>query len=154
MSSTLHTKRTYRRGTTLLEVTVSLLILSSVAVAFAQLLTLVSLQRRTAQRRQLATGEAANVMEQIAALSWSDLTKANVAKLKLSQAVASKLPAGKLKVDLAPLPQQPEAVRVVVEIGWQNRAGQSVQPLRLSAWRYRDAAPNLVAQPSNEGTTP
>jgi Tfp pilus assembly protein PilV len=130
-----------RSGITILELTIALLLVGVVLGGLAQLLAAVASQRRESERRMAAIHEAANQMERLAVLSWSDLNSENTAPWKLSEEAADVLPSGALAIEVSDVELTGEgaalpARRVTVEVAWQNSAGAMVAPVRLVAWRF------------------
>jgi prepilin-type N-terminal cleavage/methylation domain-containing protein len=125
-----------RRGFNLMEMLAAVVVLTALLVVLAQFLGAVAQQRRVAARRLLAVEEAANAMEQAAALAYAELTPARMQTIQLSQQAQQSLPQAKLTVVVTDEPGPPAGKRIVVELSWQNRAGQTGKPVRLTAWRY------------------
>jgi hypothetical protein len=127
-----------RRGAMLLEMIVAGSLLGTLLVICAQLLAAAAAGRLAADQRQCALAELANVMERVAARPWSELTDAAVAKEQLSPSAVSQLPAAELALEIATEPNDSDAKRITIRLGWQDRAGQRPGPLTLTTWRYRD----------------
>jgi Tfp pilus assembly protein PilV len=129
-----------RRGVTIFEMTIALLLAGVVLAGMAQLLAALASHRRESERRLAAIHEAANQMERLAVLPWSELTPEATAAWKLSQEAADALPAGELTVSISdaelPVEAPPAARRVEVEVAWRNSAGPMVDPVRVVAWRF------------------
>lgn len=126
-----------RRGFTLLEVSVSGAMLVVLMVVTVQVLGWVAVERRAADRRQVAALEAANVMERLASQPWEDLTAERTAEMKLSTQARDVLPEGELKLEIQNESGQPEARRILIEVHWKGQASQPVAPVRLTSWIYR-----------------
>jgi Tfp pilus assembly protein PilV len=131
-----------RRGITVLELMIAILVTGVVLGGIAQLLAAVASQRRESERRLAAIHEAANQMERLAQLSWSELTQEGTAGWELTAEAAAALPAGTLAVDVSEVEAGGEdpahARRVEVEVAWRNTAGATVEPVRLVAWRFAE----------------
>ncbi len=126
-----------RRGIYLLEMSVAGVLLLAMMALCVRYFAVTAAERRVLDQRQAALGEAANVMERISAMPWSDLTAEGLAKTSLSPEAKIALPDGELKIDIADEDAKPEARRITVTIRWQDDEGQWVQPVRLAAWRYK-----------------
>jgi hypothetical protein len=126
-----------RRGTSILEVVVSGVLLVALMTVCLEFLRAAAAQRRAAQQRQTAIQEAANVMERLSARPWEELSPQGVAGLELSQPARDLLPAVKLAVEVTSPPDQPGAKRIAVSVYWEDDAGEPVRPVCLIAWRYR-----------------
>ena len=83
---------------TIVEATAALMVLAAGFVATAQVLVACGRQRATSDQLLAAQFEAANVAEQIAAMSFDDLNVSRLAELKLSAASQKVLPGGYLKI--------------------------------------------------------
>jgi prepilin-type N-terminal cleavage/methylation domain-containing protein len=127
---------THRRGFNLMEMLVATVVMTALLVVLAQFLAAVTQQRRMAARRLLAVEEAANAMEQVAALTPGELTPENLQNVRLSAQGRRSLPQARLTVFVTDEPGPPSGKRIAVELTWQNRAGQTGQPIRLTAWKY------------------
>jgi len=119
-----------------MEMLAAVVVLTALLVVLAQFLGAVAQQRRVAARRLLAVEEAANAMEQAAALAYAELTPARMQTIQLSQQAQQSLPQAKLTVVVTDEPGPPAGKRIAVELSWQNRAGQTGKPGRVTAWRY------------------
>jgi len=97
----------------------------------------VSAGRRDAAQRQLASQELANVMERVLARESSALTPEAVAIEELSAEAKARLPGGELKVTVTASDDSPPAKRVTAELRWNDATGQSMAPIRLTAWKYQ-----------------
>lgn len=108
-----------------------------------QLLAVVGHERRDAEQRRTAAREVANVMEQLLARSWSDVTTERLAEEKPSAECGSVLPDARLRIDVAEEAEMPGVKRIRVELDWLDRGGQRGEPVRLVAWKFRaqEAAP-------------
>ncbi|MBW3598264.1 MAG: type II secretion system GspH family protein [Planctomycetes bacterium] len=136
-----------RRGVTILELTVAIILAGVLLAGVGQLLTVVAAQQREGERRAAAMHEAANQMERLAARPWSELTSESAADLQLSEEAAEALPEGMLSVMVNEVESGEDADaipgrRIEVAVSWRNSAGRQVEPVRLVAWRFpEEAAP-------------
>ena len=71
-----------RRGMMLVEVVVAAAIVGTLLVVCLQLLSAAVAQRRAADQRQCALLELGNIMEQVAARPWAELTPAVLSQEK------------------------------------------------------------------------
>lgn len=122
-------------GNMVLEATMAVTLVSVALIGVAQFLVVVGRQQRVIEWRRLANREAGNVMEQIMARSFEDLTTEGLAGIAISSDARRRLPAAKLMIELETVNQQAAARQVQIEIGWQNLAGQR-EHARLVAWKY------------------
>ncbi|HUG92769.1 MAG TPA: type II secretion system protein [Planctomycetaceae bacterium] len=132
------------RGFTLFELVVTTMLLGVMAGTLVPLLGQAVRRQRETDRRQLAVYEAQNLLEQLAARPWSDLTPEAAASVTLPEACRELLPGARLAVAIDG-PDDDGAKRVAVELGWRMRDGVEAAPVRLVTWRYR--------QPGESGET-
>jgi hypothetical protein len=125
-----------RRGFAVTELVVAGALLGALLAVCLQLLAATAAQRRAAAQRQLAILEAGNVMERLAARPWAELTPQAVAAVQLAPSVRDRLPGAELKVEVSTPSAEPGAKRIVVSLHWQDRAGQSVSPVKITTWRW------------------
>ncbi len=127
---------TNRRGFTLVECLVATGLLGVIFVLVGQWFAWDSLERREAWKRQLATQEAANVLERLSRTPYETLTAENLAALQLSPETQGWLADGALQVSATatttPLPGQ----QLQVEVRWGSRHENPPAPVRLTAWRF------------------
>ncbi len=126
-----------RRAFTLLELIAASVLIGAMLMLCLQVLTATAAARRRAETRLIAMQQSANVMERLAAVPWEDLSEENIEKLELEKLVRRLLPDAQLDIELATPPDEPPAKRITVSIGWSDRAGQAVGPVRLVAWRHK-----------------
>jgi hypothetical protein len=99
-----------------------------------QMLGWVAAERRAAGRRAWALQEAQNVLERLTVLPPERLRPEAIAALKLDDRVRSVLPGGDLKIEVADAAGGSGSKRIGVAIGWRDRAGAPVPPVRLTTW--------------------
>jgi prepilin-type N-terminal cleavage/methylation domain-containing protein len=125
-----------RRGFTLIEVTITVVLLAAAMTAIVQVLGWVAAERRAIERRQWAVEEAANLMERVTAAPFDEITAESARAVTLSAPVREKLPGPELTVNVS----APEAAhggkRVAIGIRWRGRGGTWEAPVRLTAWIY------------------
>jgi hypothetical protein len=124
-----------RHGILLVELTVAVTLLAVAIAVWVEVLAVAASQRRAAAERQLATQEAGNLMERLAAMPWADLRPESVPSLPLSPE-GKRLPGVQSAIELTRVDGPPKAVRLVVSLRWEDRNGRLLPPLRLVAWRY------------------
>ena len=126
-----------RRAFTLLELIAASVLIGMMLMLCVQVATVTAAARRRAETRMIAMQQSANVMERLAAVPWEQLSEENIEKLELDKQVRRLLSGAKLEIELATPPDEPQAKRITVSIGWSDRTGQAVRPVRVVAWRYR-----------------
>jgi prepilin-type N-terminal cleavage/methylation domain-containing protein len=130
-----------RRGMTLLEVGVALVILATAMVALVQLLSLSARQRRVDDQRSLALLELANHAEELAVIPWNELTPENLAKWQPPAELVALLPSARCHAEVHEEEGPPAARRIGLQIVWTNAVGEEVAPVELTLWRHAPEAP-------------
>ena len=137
-----NSKSSIRRGMTLLEVGVALVILAAAMAALVELLSLSARQRRLDDQRSLALVELANQVESLAVLPWDELTPEALATWRPSAELAALVPSAQCRAEVEDEAGSPSARRIELRIEWNNSVGQPVAPVELTLWRYaREAMP-------------
>jgi prepilin-type N-terminal cleavage/methylation domain-containing protein len=126
-----------QRAFTITESLVALVLLAAAAALMAQMLGSVAHQRRAADQQSLALQEAANLMEQLFAMPYAELTPERAADLTLSELARHQLPGARLEIAVTPSADEPAAKEVRVALRWLDRSGQYGVPLQLTAWRHQ-----------------
>lgn len=133
ISKQLHPR--FQRGTITHEATMAIVIATAVIAGTAQILAVISHQRRDIDRRSAAIREAGNLMEEIAARPWSKVTEEELVALSLSDECRTVLREPRLRVQVTP-ELAGGGKHISVEIDWLTGQNQRALPLRLAAWRY------------------
>jgi hypothetical protein len=120
----------------LVELAVAGALVGALLVVCLQLLSAALAQRRVADQRQCALLELGNIMEQVAARPWAELTTIAQSQENLPAWATSRLPGSELKIEVAPSADDPNAKRITASLRWQDRSGQLVAPMMLTTWRY------------------
>ena len=121
----------------MVEIAVASLLLAISMTVTVQVLGWVAAERRAADRRQCAIGEAANIFERLAARPWEKLTPEAVKQVPLSENARRTLPDAELTVGVSDAGQEGDARKIALRIRWKNRSGGWDAPVRLVAWTYR-----------------
>jgi prepilin-type N-terminal cleavage/methylation domain-containing protein len=129
-------QRLARRGFTITEVVVAMVLLTVAIALVAQTVAAVGRQSLVVQRKATAIQEAANLLEQTLAVPWDELTEENVAKRQPSDPFRQRFPAALVQVTVTPTEDPGRGKRVRVEIRWPDRNGRRIEPVRLTAWRF------------------
>lgn len=133
----------HRRGLSVLEVTISLLLLGVAVSGLAQLVTAASAQRRLIDARQLALAEVANQAERVALWTAAETTPDRLATLAPSEELLAAIPTARLSATLAASGEDVEnsaellaaPMRVRIEVTWDDAAGRTVSPLGITLWK-------------------
>jgi hypothetical protein len=129
-----------RRGVSILELTVSAVLLVALMTLCLTMLGAAASQQASGRRRAAALAEAANVLEQIAAVPFEELAGDRLAGWRLSPEAAAQLPGGTIEVAVDDFLGPPAGKRITVTIGWSDRAGEPARPVRLVTWRFAHGA--------------
>ena len=123
----------------LLETAVACVLLAALAGVCLKSFAAAAAQRLAIDQRQIALRAAANLLEKLTALPWDDLDKAaDKPFAEASQkALPEELDGAEVKVEIVPATGEPAAKRLAVTVRWQDKDNQWVEPVRLTAWRYR-----------------
>jgi hypothetical protein len=122
-------------GATLLECMMALALLATAFTLGAQALGWSAAQRRLGDQRHAALQEAANCLERVRQLNWDELHDERLAQMELSYQPPARIPSATLHVAAEPT-DDPEAMKVQVEIQWLSRSGTPLQ-ISLVTWRYK-----------------
>jgi prepilin-type N-terminal cleavage/methylation domain-containing protein len=137
-----------RRGFTIFEVTVAIVLLSALTALCLEFFAGVTGQQKDQNAELAATQEAANVMERLAAVAWDDLSKQPGGRFELSPQARKMLPDGRVEVNVSgtlrvPLEGGTRSVpdtiarRVAVAVCWRPLPGGPERKARVVAWRYK-----------------
>jgi hypothetical protein len=134
-----------RNGLSVLEVTMSLLLLGVAVSGLAQLITAAAAQQRTIDARQLVLAEVANQAERVAQWTAAETTADKLATLAPSPELLEAVPTARLTAKLLGTvaadeetsPGDPDrALRVRIEVTWNDTAGREVSPLGVTIWKH------------------
>lgn len=126
-----------RSGSVLLELVVAGVLLGVVMSAAVPALRWVGRQRTCARQRQAAQLELGNLLEELTALDWNDLTPERAAQAKLSEELAAQLEDSKLEVAVQGDDSDETEKQIRIELTWNMAPGRPAAPVRLSAWVFR-----------------
>ena len=126
----------------MLEMFVSVVLFGTVLVTFLPMTHAVREQQRATDQHLLALREAENLLELICVRPWSELTNEALAKLKLPDAAAARLPNVEWEIEVAESSEPPVSKRVTVLVRWGAKPTQPARSVRLAAWiTKREARP-------------
>ena len=123
----------------LLETAVACVLLAALAGVCLKSFAAAAAQRLAIDQRQIALRAAANLLEKLTALPWDDIDKAADKSFSESsqKALPEELDGAEIKIEVVPAAGEPAAKRLAVSIRWQDKDNQWVEPVRLTAWRYK-----------------
>lgn len=127
-------------GFTLVELIIALMLLGTAMAVILPLMVSVSYQRRAAEQRQYALILAENLLDDLVARPWSDITQdtltAVVAEVRDAEDVRGLiLPDLEREVTVTDQPDD-AAKQITLQLRWRNRAGDFTAPVSLSAWKF------------------
>lgn len=131
--------RRARRGSLLLEVAMSGVMLMIAMALTVKVLGWAGAERRAWDRRQWAAQEASNLMEEATSRPFEAVTASALKSLQLSPQARALLPAAELASEVAENDPAggPGSKRVAIRLRWHNRSGEWDAPVRLTSWIYR-----------------
>lgn len=122
-----------RRGFTVLEGLVALVVLGATLTAVAQVSSRLGQQQRRMDKAQANLLQAGNLLERLVALPWDELTA------DAAQRLADEASETRFVVTIDEMADGPPAKRIVVRTRPESSAAPQ-RPLQLTTWVYRDAA--------------
>lgn len=122
------------RGITLLELIVSTILLGTVMLIAVPTLAWIGSEERQAEDREDALFEVSNVMEQITARPWDEISPARLQHVQPSEHLARQLSAARLSVSVV---EEDNSKRIIAELSWNERTGRPAAPVRITSWVYR-----------------
>jgi len=131
--------RRRRRGSLIVEVAMATVLLLITMTLTVKVLGWVAHERRSAERRQRALMEVANVMERITAYPFDEVTPGLARRFKLSETARELLPESELALDVrdgAPAEGR-TARRIAIRLRWRGTTGEWDAPVRLTSWIER-----------------
>lgn len=127
---------------TLLEVMIALTVLLTAIMAVVQFVGVATKQRRASWQRQAAQLEVANQAERLALLDWDQTAPDTLTTWPPSEVLQAAIPDATCEIAVTEDRKPPVSRRILLRLGWKNAAGQSVDPVELSLWKFRpEAAP-------------
>jgi hypothetical protein len=96
-------------------------------------------QRRSADQRQRAILEVANVMERITADPFDEITAERARRVSISPVASGSLGDSELGIDVTEEQPGPgrSAKRIAIRLRWKGRSGEWEAPVRLTTWIER-----------------
>lgn len=126
-----------RRGFSMTELIVSSVLLTTIFAVALPTLRWIGLEQRAAGQRQLATIEAANLMDRIASRPWNELNPEFAKSVKVSDDVQRQLLDADVNVAITTPADDANAKQIALTLKWQDRKNVPVAPVRLTTWVYR-----------------
>jgi hypothetical protein len=131
--------RTARRGTTIFEVAVSVVVLGAVVTTAAQLVQWSVALHEVALKKRCALEAATTVLDRLSARPWEAITAESAQTTSLPAEVKEFLVDPQVTVSVAEekTPDSLRAKRISVEIAWAERAGKRSQHVHLTTWVFQ-----------------
>jgi type II secretory pathway pseudopilin PulG len=127
---------------TLLELSVAAALIAALLVTTIQMLHALDEFRNSSRRRIYAGQAVAVVSEQVANMSWGELTTEAAQKVTIPDKLRPYVADGKLVVEVAE-ETNPTAKRITSTMSWEERKGRKTAPIRLTTWVF----PNENSRP-------
>jgi len=138
-----YSKLKNRKGFSILEAFVSMILISATVSISIPALRVVNLQRKSIDQKLSATTALANLGERIAAEnSWHSLTPNRLQKYKTEMLKQVNLTEPRLTVNLIQNEKTPTKRQVRIKLSWKNPYGEWVDPLLLSLWFHQERGSN------------
>ena len=127
-------------GFTLVELIIALMLLGAATAVMLPLMVSVSAQRRAAEQRQYVLFLAENLLDDLIARPWKDVTQESLSAVVAGDRSPDEiqgliLPDLEREVTVTDRPDD-AAKQVTLQLRWRNRAGAFTAPIRLSAWKF------------------
>lgn len=136
MSELAVNSKTNRRGATMIEITVAMVVLLVFVVSVTKTLIAVQSQSRHNHRRLVAIQEAANVMERVFATPWDQLASDRFAELEASASAQTQLPNASVDIVIGEA-REPAGKHITVTIAWTSTNAGQRESTQLVAWRFQ-----------------
>ena len=131
-------KRTPRRGMTMIEIAAAVAMLGVLLASSAQVMRSLANQQRAAARRVMALQTVQAIAEELANMPWDQLTQGTADKLTIPAVAKLYLPGAALAATVADAEAPVKSKRLSVELRWRTPTGQPSAPLRLTTWVSAD----------------
>lgn len=125
-----------RRGATITELVVSMIVLSVAITSLAQLVSLSAQQRRVGEARRLALAELANQAERVAAMSWDETAPDKLTAWEPSADFAAAALSPVCKAQVTEEAGPPASRRIRLEVAWTPPGREPVTPVSLTVWKF------------------
>lgn len=119
-----------RRGVTLFELVVAMVLLGAVGSSFVPVLRRVEQMRRNIGRHELALQGFQNVLDEVASLPWDRVTQPEAEQVLKSE--AERLDGAEWTVTVTNLDAELPARRITVAVTWPTPAGDRTTPVSLT----------------------
>jgi hypothetical protein len=120
----------------LAELAITIVLLMIAMTLVVKILGWMAHERRSADRREQAVLEVANLMERITAHAFEEVTPELARGMSLSEPARQSLPDPELSVEVnaAEGARTPAAKRIAIRLRWRGATGEWEAPVRLVSW--------------------
>jgi prepilin-type N-terminal cleavage/methylation domain-containing protein len=125
-----------RRGVTLFELMVALVVMTTAMMAIVQLLAMVASQRRMLEQRRAALTEVANQAERIALLPWNAVQSKEAVAWEFSAESRNALPQGTSTIEVKVETEPANSRRIRLLVRSPNSVGQMIELADLTVWKF------------------
>lgn len=133
-----------RHGLSLMEVTVSAVLVSVVLAAATQFVGALASGQRVAQRRAYALSTLDNVVEQVASQPWDQIAVDQPFEVELPTEVSQYLPGAQVRLLAADQSEPLVARRVTATIAWpRSKRLDATENLQITFWLYQGESTDL-----------
>ncbi len=130
-----------RRGITLSELAVALVVLLAAMAAMVQLMAATAGQRRLVEQRRIALEEIANQAERVAMLPWEQTSPEALTTWEPSAELTAAIDRAVCTAEVTEETEAPRARRIRLVVTWPNAAGQPVEPASVTLWKFAPGGP-------------
>jgi type II secretory pathway pseudopilin PulG len=126
---------------TLIELTISLVLVTAAAMAIVQLVTTTAGQRRLIQQQRIALQEVANRAERVALLPWHETARDKLATWEPSEELKAALPGAECVAAINDETEKPTARKIRLVVRARDTSGESIEYAALTVWKFAENQP-------------
>jgi len=127
-----------KAGVSLVELIVAMVLLGTVVTIVVPALGWMGVQNRLALQRDEAVQGLHNLMDELTSRPYSELTMEAIEKVELPPQLIKQLPGAKLQTEIQET--EPGVKRIHLQLSWNQRNGNPLAPIRLTAWVHQTEA--------------
>ena len=127
-----------RRGFTIMEMVVAAGILALLLTTTVHMLRVLTDHQRASDRRATAIEAVQAVAEQVGNLPWDQLTTESAQQITIPQQLEARLPGTIVTIEVDEEASPVADKRIMVELTWIGQDKETVAPIRLTTWAFRD----------------
>lgn len=126
----------HNAGFTVIELTVTMILLGMLMALVVPMLSLISQQQRESERRVVAVQLIGNMMERMTSNNYEAITQSAAEEIQLPAEEAPYFPDAKLTVTVTETDSGPNAKQITIVLSWNDSHGVAVAPARLTTYVY------------------